>query len=112
MPLPNVTRRFLCVSLRALICIYRKEPRLLFVRYRQQSRIIGQQSKSPRPCGRGLCFGAMPPYLNCTFTKMMTSVKSDSDSMNARPSVSSSRMPGRAPGLRASASVAEAVARP
>src|SRR3984893_7820034 len=43
---------------------------------------------------------------------MMTKVNSDSDSMNARPRVSSIRMPGRAPGLRASASVAEAVARP
>src|ERR1700723_2097014 len=43
---------------------------------------------------------------------MITNVNSESDSINARPSTSSSRIPARAPGLRATASVAEAVARP
>ena len=47
-----------------------------------------------------------------TFRKMMTKVKRASDSMKARPRIRKTKIPGRAPGLRASASVAEAVALP
>ena len=40
----------------------------------------------------------------------MTNVNSASDSINARPRIRKIKIPGRAPGLRASATVAEAVA--
>ena len=50
------------------------------------------------------------PYF--TYRKMMTNVNSASDSINASPRIRKVKIPGRAPGLRASASVAEAVARP
>src|SRR6266567_8685729 len=43
---------------------------------------------------------------------MMTNVNSASDSINARPRIRKTKIPGRAPGLRARASVAEAVALP
>jgi hypothetical protein len=46
------------------------------------------------------------------FTKTMTMVKRVRDSMNARPSTRKSMMAGRVPGLRATASAAEATARP
>jgi len=52
---------------------------------------------------------------SCTyFTLMMMirNVNSASDSINASPKIRNVKIPGRAPGLRANASVAEAVARP
>ena len=48
----------------------------------------------------------------CTLRKIMTKVKSASDSIKARPKIRKMKIPGRAPGLRARASVAEAVALP
>src|ERR1700712_3030318 len=43
---------------------------------------------------------------------MITNVNRASDSINARPRIRKMKIPGRAPGLRARASVAEAVALP
>ena len=47
-----------------------------------------------------------------TLMMMIRNVNSASDSINARPRIRNRKIPGRAPGLRASASADEAVALP
>ncbi len=61
--------------------------------------------------GEAVLLLGIEPYC-LTMAKTMTRVNRVSDSMKARPSTRKSMMPARAPGLRASASVAEAVALP
>src|ERR1017187_3013373 len=71
----------------------------------------GRGSKKP-PARR--LFGGVEANLPAYFTKrkMMTKVYSAIDSMNARPRIRKRKIPGRAPGLRPSASAAEAAALP
>src|ERR1019366_5319093 len=69
---------------------------------------------SKKPPARRLFGGIvadLPAYFG-TKRKMMTKVYSASDSMNARPRIRKRKIPGRAPGLRASASAEEAAALP
>src|SRR3954452_5280416 len=80
--------------------------------WRPANKHASHKHKSPRIMPEALRWLRFLKVSYLTLRKMMTRVKSERDSMNARPRTSSSWMPARAPGLRARASQAEAVARP
>lgn len=74
---------------------------IYYLNYRKAKRCKMKTPADLRP-------GSEPaPETQTTFTKMITSVNNTSDSMNARPRISASWIPGRAAGLRAMPSQAE-----
>ena len=79
--------------------------------FRPHQQVGSSNAKRPHPEGEAAFLLKSEPYC-LTTAKTITRVKRVSDSMKARPSTRKSMIPARAPGLRASASVAEAVARP